>query len=85
MRLLNMIATGSRSHIANSETPPCRLTKLMSAGLVVVAAVVLCTNPVGQSLAQGEVLTLAVAEIQYSDTSGEMIDQSDDQGLPILP
>jgi hypothetical protein len=55
----------------------------MSAG--VVAAVVLCTNPVGQSLAQGEVLTLAVAEIQYSDTSGEMIDQSDDQGLPILP
>ncbi|MFY9953484.1 hypothetical protein [Bradyrhizobium sp.] len=51
-----------------------RLTKLMSAGLVVVAAVVLCTNPVGQSLAQGEVLTLAVAEIQYSDTSGEMID-----------
>jgi hypothetical protein len=29
-------------------------------------------------LAQGEVPTLAVAEIQYSDTSGEMIDQSDD-------
>ena len=50
----------------------------MSAGLVVVAAFVLCTNPVGQSLAQGEVPTLAVAEIQYSDTSGEMIDQSAD-------
>lgn len=29
-------------------------------------------------LAQGEVPTLAVAEIQHSDTSGEMIDQSDD-------
>ena len=79
MRLLNMIAMGSRSHIANSEAPPCRPpTKLMSAGLVVVAAFVLCTNPVGQSLAQGEVPTLAVAEIQYSDTSGEMIDQSAD-------
>jgi hypothetical protein len=32
----------------------------------------------GRALAQGEVPTLAVAEIQYSDTSGEMIDQSAD-------
>jgi hypothetical protein len=79
MRLLNMIATESRSHTAHSEPPPSRpLTKLRSAGLVFVAAAVLSTNPVRQSLAQGEAHTLAVAEIQYSDTSGEVIDQSAD-------
>ena len=74
-----MIVTGSRSLIANSEPPPCRpLTKLRSAGLALVAAAVLSTNPVRQSLAQGEAPTVAVAEIQYSDTSGEVIDQSAD-------
>ena len=52
--------------------------KLRSAGLALVAAAVLCASPVRQSRAQGEVPVLAVAEIQYIDTSGEVIDQSAD-------
>src|SRR5260370_34416284 len=43
-----------------------------------VAAVVFCANPVRQSQAQGEAAVLAVAEIQYVDTSGEVMDQSAD-------
>jgi len=52
--------------------------KLRSAGLALVAAAVLCASPVRQSRAQGEVPVLAVAEIQYIDTSGEVVDQSAD-------
>src|SRR6266478_2845081 len=53
--------------------------KLPSVGLALLAAAVFCTNPVQQSRAQqGEAPVLAVAEIQYSDTSGEVIDQSAD-------
>jgi len=52
--------------------------KLPSVGLALLAAVVFCANPVRQSQAQGEAAVLAVAEIQYSDTSGEVIDQSAD-------
>ena len=52
--------------------------ELRSAGLALVAAIVLYAGPVRQSRAQGEVPVLAVAEIQYIDTSGEVIDQSAD-------
>jgi hypothetical protein len=50
--------------------------KLRSAGLALVAAAVFCAGPVRQGRAQAEAPVLAVAEIQYSDTSGEVIDQS---------
>jgi Protein of unknown function (DUF2380) len=52
--------------------------KLRSAGFALVVAFVLCASPVRQSQAQGEAPVLAVAEIQYVDTSGEVIDQSAD-------
>jgi hypothetical protein len=48
------------------------------AGLTLVVSAVLYACPVPQSLAQGEVPVLAVAEIQYVDTSGEVVDQSAD-------
>ena len=54
------------------------LMKLRSVGLVLVAAVIFSASPVRQSRAQGEVPVLAVAEIQYIDTSGEVIDQTAD-------
>jgi hypothetical protein len=47
-------------------------------GLGVLAAVLFCTGPARQSAAQSEPPVLAVAEIQYIDTSGEVIDQSAD-------
>ncbi len=50
--------------------------KLRSVGLALVAAAVFYAGPVRQGRAQAEVPVLAVAEIQYSDTSGEVIDQS---------
>ena len=43
-----------------------------------IAAIVFCASSVGHSQAQSEAPVLAVAEIQYSDTSGEVIDQSAD-------
>jgi hypothetical protein len=52
--------------------------KLRSAGLALAAAVVFCASPVRQSQAQSEAPVLAVAEIQYVDTSGEVLDQSAD-------
>ena len=53
-------------------------TKLSAVGLSLLAAAVICASPVRQSRAQGDPPVLAVAEIQYSDTSGEAIDQSAD-------
>jgi len=50
--------------------------KLRSAGLALVAVAVLIANPVRQSRAQDEAPVVAVAEIQYVDTSGEVTDQS---------
>jgi hypothetical protein len=47
-------------------------------GLGLLAAAVFYTGPVRQSRAQSEPPVLAVAEIQYIDTSGEVIDQSAD-------
>ena len=52
--------------------------KPRTAGLALIAAVVLSAGPVRQGLAQGEAPAVAVAEIQYIDTSGEVIDQSAD-------
>jgi hypothetical protein len=51
---------------------------LRSLGLVLIAAAACCASPGRQALAQGEPPVLAVAEIQYIDTSGEVIDQSAD-------
>ena len=52
--------------------------KLRSLGIALAAAAFLCAGPVRQGHAQGEVPVVAVAEIQYVDTSGEAIDQSAD-------
>src|SRR5580693_8724251 len=52
--------------------------KLRSAGLALVAAALFCTGAVWQSQAQDGAPVIAVAEIQYIDTSGEVIDQSAD-------
>jgi hypothetical protein len=52
--------------------------KLPSVGLVLVAAAIFYAGAVRQGQAQGEPAVLAVAEIQYIDTSGEVIDQSAD-------
>ena len=52
--------------------------KLTSAALALVAAAILCAGPVRQGLAQAAMPVLAVAEINYVDTSGEAIDQSAD-------
>jgi hypothetical protein len=52
--------------------------KLRSVVAALVAVAVLCGSPVRQSQAQGEAAALAVAEIQYIDTSGEVIDQGAD-------
>ena len=47
-----------------------------SVGLALVAAAAFYASPVRQGHAQGEAPMLAIAEIQYTDTSGEVIDQS---------
>ena len=63
------------------EREPVRMkkpTRLLSISLSLLAAAVFCAGPVRQGRAQGEPPVLAVAEIQYSDTSGEVIDQSAD-------
>jgi len=56
------------------ETP----MKLRSVGLVLAAAAIFCAGPVRQAQAQGEPAVVAVTEIHYIDTSGEVIDQSAD-------
>ena len=56
--------------------------KLRSTGLTLIAAAVFTVSAVlrgeAQREVQGEVPVVAVAEIQYVDTSGEVIDQSAD-------
>jgi hypothetical protein len=52
--------------------------KRRSVGFAMVAAIVFYAGLVSQGRAQGEAPVLAVAEIQYVDTSGEVIDQSAD-------
>jgi hypothetical protein len=53
-------------------------TRPRSAGLALVAAAVFLISPVRPSRADGEAPVMAVAGIQYVDTSGEVIDQSAD-------
>ena len=53
-------------------------TRLSSPGLSLLAAAIFCASPVRPSQAQSEPPVLAVAEIQYVDTSGEVVDQSAD-------
>jgi Protein of unknown function (DUF2380) len=55
-----------------------RQTKLRSISLALMAAAACYAGSGRQSLAQAETPVLAVAEIQYSDTSGEVLDQSAD-------
>lgn len=50
--------------------------KLRSASLALVAAAAFYVSLVRQTQAEGEPPGFAVAEIRYSDTSGEVIDQS---------
>ena len=52
--------------------------KSSSAALALVGVAMLCTGPVRPCQAQATVPVLAVAEIHYVDTSGEVIDQSVD-------
>lgn len=54
------------------------LLALRSASVVLFAAAAFHAGLVRQSRAQGETPVLAVAEIQYVDTSGEVVDQSAD-------
>src|ERR1700719_3235573 len=53
-------------------------TRLSLIGLGLLVAVAFHTGLVRQGRAQGEPPVLAVAEIQYTDTSGEVLDQSAD-------
>jgi hypothetical protein len=52
--------------------------KLRLVRLILAAAAICCAGAVRQGQAQGEPPVLAVAEIQYIDTSGEVIDQTAD-------
>ena len=51
---------------------------LKSVGLALVTAAILCGSPLREGRAQTEAPALAVAGIDYVDTSGEVIDQSAD-------
>ena len=55
-----------------------KLMKLRMLSLALTAAAVVCACSVRQGRAQATTLVLAVAEIHYVDTSGEVIDQSAD-------
>jgi Protein of unknown function (DUF2380) len=55
-----------------------KLIKLASVALALVTAAALCGSRAQQGRAQSETPVLAIAEIQYTDTSGEVIDQTAD-------
>jgi Protein of unknown function (DUF2380) len=55
-----------------------KLTKRCVAAIGLVTAAVLCTSSARHSQAQGAMPVLALAELQYVDTSGEVIDQTAD-------
>jgi hypothetical protein len=55
-----------------------KLTQRNAAAIALVTAAVLCTVSGRYSQAQGAMPVLAVAELQYVDTSGEVIDQTAD-------
>ena len=55
-----------------------KLTQRYAAAIALVTAAVLCASSARHSQAQGAMPVLAVAELQYVDTSGEVVDQSGD-------
>jgi len=55
-----------------------RLTQRYAAAIGLAMAAVLCASSTRPSRAQGATPALAVAELQYVDTSGEVVDQSAD-------
>ena len=55
-----------------------KLMKRYAAAIALASAAMLCASSAGHSQAQGAMPGLAVAELQYVDTSGEVIDQSAD-------
>jgi hypothetical protein len=66
-------------HNDNRELTAMEMPKaLKSAGLALVTAVILCGSLLREGRAQTEAPALAVAGIDYVDTSGEVIDQSAD-------
>jgi hypothetical protein len=66
-------------HNDNRELTAMEMPKaLKSAGLALVTAAIVCGSPFREGRAQTEAPALAVAELDYSDTSGEVIDQSAD-------
>jgi hypothetical protein len=66
-------------HNDNREFTPMEMPKaLKSVGLALVTAAILCGSPLREGRAQTEAPALAVAGIDYVDTSGEVIDQSAD-------
>jgi Protein of unknown function (DUF2380) len=66
------------NQIRKKGSPVTMKINLRSRGLVLIAAAACCGSPGRPALAQGEPPVIAVAEIQYIDTSGEVIDQSAD-------
>jgi Protein of unknown function (DUF2380) len=68
-----------QGHLPNSNPSSTeKPTTRRLVGLALVAAAVVCASPVRQSQAQDDAPVVAVAEIQYIDTSGEVLDQSAD-------
>ena len=55
-----------------------KLTQRYAAAIALATAAVLCVSSARHSQAQGAMPGLAVAELQYVDTSGEVIDQTAD-------
>ena len=55
-----------------------KLTQRYATAIALVTAAVLCASSTRSSQAQGTTPVLAVAELQYVDTSGEVVDQSAD-------
>ena len=55
-----------------------KLMQRYATAIALVTAAVLCASSARPSQAQGATPVLAVAELQYVDTSGEVIDQSAD-------
>ena len=73
-----MVATRGNHSTNGGPGLTRKLGKPTFAGLALIAGAALYAAPISPIHAQGEVPTLAVSEIQYSDTSGEVTDQSAD-------
>jgi len=66
------------ARIEEEPVPMKKAMKLTSAALTLAAAAAFCAGWVRQAHAQATTPIVAVAEIHYVDTSGEVIDQSAD-------